>query len=98
MTFQFLIAIAAAAWLASLAACAIAAFAKRLWLSLILCLTALAIGYLGLTRVHLSGSKTIDGHVQWSLDSRWFFIATLILAALTLIYTLWKRPTPNPIQ
>jgi hypothetical protein len=97
MTFQLLIGSAAALWLASLAACAFAwrwsysGIAKRFAASVILCLTALAIGYLGLTHIHLSASKTVNGRTQWSFDSNWFFIATLILAALTLAYTIWKH-------
>ena len=91
MTFQFFIAIAVICWLASLAACVIAWFAKRFVVSLILCLTALAIGYLGLTRFHLSASKTVNGQVAWSFNSHWFFVGTLILAVLTLTYCLWKH-------
>ncbi len=90
MTFQ-LIAIAALIWLASLAVCAVALFAKRLWISVILSLIALAIGYLGLTRFQVNASKTINGQVQWSFNSHWFFIATLVLAALTLAYSIWKH-------
>jgi len=95
MNFQLFVAIAAAFWIASLAACVIAWFAKRFLISLILCLTALIIGYAGLTHVHLSASKTVNGEVVWSLNSRWFFIATLVLAALALAHTFWKRWEAN---
>jgi heme/copper-type cytochrome/quinol oxidase subunit 2 len=95
MTFQLLIALAALIWLASLAACAIAIFAKRLWISAILSLLALAIGYLGLTHFQVNASKTVNGQVQWSFNSRWFFIATVVLAAFALAYAIWKhRRTP----
>ena len=96
MTFQLLIAIAAAVWLASIAACVIAAFIKRFSISLILCFAALACGYLGLTHFQVSASKTVNGHVVWSFNSRWFFIATLVLAALTLAYTVWKQRRSTP--
>ena len=95
MTFQFFVAIAAICWLASLAACAVAMFTKRFVASLILCLIAFAIGYLGLTHIHLSASKTENGQVLWSFNSKWFFIATLVLAALTLVCTIWKHRRTN---
>ena len=97
MTFQLLIGIAAALWLASIIACGLAwrwsfsGIAKRFAASIILCIAALAIGYYGLTHFQLSASKTVNGHTQWALDSRWFFITTLVLGALTLAYTLWKN-------
>jgi len=91
MSFQLLIIAAAIFWLASLSICVIALFTKRFVIALILSLTALAIGYLGLTRFHASASQTVNGVVQWSINSRWFFIATLVLAALTLANTFWKN-------
>ena len=104
MTFQLLIGKAVALWLASLVACALAwrfsFVAKHCGVSIILSVAALAMGYLGLTRFHLSGSKTVNGETQWSFNSRWFFIATLTLGALTLAYTIWKhrRTTPPPLH
>jgi hypothetical protein len=95
MTFQLLLAIAAALWLASLALSAVAVFAKRFSTSLILSVCGLVIGYLGLSRVRISASKTVNGQVQWSFDSKWFFIATVVLAALALGYTLWKKLKKN---
>jgi hypothetical protein len=92
MTFQLFIGIVAALWLSSLVACALAwrwsfaGTANRL--------AALAIGYLGLTHFHVTASKTVNGETQWSFNSRYFFIATLVLGALTLAYTLWKHRKP----
>src|SRR4051812_21057502 len=100
MTFQLLIGIVAALWVSSLIACALAwrwSFAgpaNRFVASISLSLAALAIGYLGLTRFHLTASKTVNGETQWSFNSRYFFIATLVLGALTLAYTLWKHRKP----
>jgi len=104
MTFQLLIGIIAALWLASLAACVLAwrfsFVANRFVASIILSVTALAMGYLGLTRFHVSASRTVNGETQWSFNSRWFFIATLVLGALTLAFTIWKhrRTAHPPIQ
>ena len=103
MTFQFLIGTIAALWLASLAACILAwrfSFVpNRFAASIILSVAALAIGYLGLTRFHVSASRTVNGQTQWSFNSRWFFIATIVLGALTLAFTIWKhrRTTPPPV-
>ena len=101
MTFQLLIGIALSLWLVSIVACVLAwrfsFLAKHFVTAIILSLAAMVMGYLGLTHVHLQGSKTVNGVTQWSFNSRWFFITTLVLAALTLAYTLWKhRTTPQP--
>ena len=104
MTFQFLIGIIAALWLASIAAYVLAwrfsFVANRFAASIILSVAALAMGYLGLTRFHVTASKTVNGQTQWAFNSRWFFIATLTLGALTLAYTIWKhrRTTPPPLH
>ncbi|HWC59442.1 MAG TPA: hypothetical protein VHC44_07085 [Verrucomicrobiae bacterium] len=89
MTFQLLIVLAALIWLASLAS--LAAYVKPLWLSVLLSLLALAIGYLGLTRFQVNASKTVNSHVQWSFNSHWFFITTIVLAVLSLAYSIWKH-------
>jgi hypothetical protein len=100
MTFQVLIGIVAALWLSSLIACALAwrwsfvGNANRFVASIILCVAALIMGYLGLTRFHLTASQTVNGETQWSFNSRYFFIATVVLAALTLAYTIWKNRKP----
>ena len=95
MTFQLLLGIAAALWLASLVACAVAwrfsFVAKHFGAAIILSLAALFMGYLGLMHVQISGSKTVNGVTQWSYNSRWFFITTLVLGALTLAYAFWKH-------
>jgi hypothetical protein len=96
MTFQIIFLTSAILWLASLAACAIAFFARRFLTSLILCLTALAFGYLGLTHYQLKASKTVNGQLVWSLNSHWFFVATVILALLALAYTVWRHRKANP--
>ena len=97
MNLQFLIGLIATLWLVSIVACMVAwrwsfiGRANRFWASIILSASALIVGYLGLTHFRINGSKTVNGRVIWSFDSRWFFIATLILAAATLAYTIWKH-------
>ena len=102
MNLDFLIDLIAALWLISIAACVMAwrwsflGRANRFWASVVLSASALIVGYLGLTRFRVSGSKTVNGRVIWSFNSRWFFIATLILAAATLAYTVWKHRKSAP--
>jgi hypothetical protein len=96
MSFQILIGVVAALWLAGIAACVLAfrwsflANGRRFWPAAILSILALVIGYLGLTRFSISASKTVNGEVQWRFDSKWFFIGSLVLGGLALAYTLWK--------
>jgi hypothetical protein len=97
MTFQLLCAFAAAFWLISLVACALSfrwsflSVPNRFIIAVILSIGAAVIGYLGLTYFHFDASKTVDGHLVWRVNSRWFFIASIILGVLTLIYAFWKR-------
>jgi hypothetical protein len=95
MTFQVLCGLATAFWLISMVACALAfrwsflSIPNRFVAALILSAGALVIGYLGLT--HFDASKTVNGHLLWRVESRWFFIATIVLGLLSLVYTFWKR-------
>jgi hypothetical protein len=100
MTFQVLVGIAAVLWLVSIGGCVLAfrwswlSVPGRFWAAVILSVTALVLGYLGMTRFHVVASKTVNGQVQWCFDSRWFFIVTLLFGTFTLAYTLWKKRRP----
>lgn len=99
MTFYGLIALASAVWLLSCAASALALYwnvaapVQRLRAAFISSCLALLIGYLALGRIQLNASKTVNGHVQWSINSRWFFIGALVLGGASLVLTLrnWRR-------
>ena len=98
--FIIFVAVAAAFWLAGLV-CSGAALIfsrpkapRRFWAPVILAVVALAIGYLGL-HTHITYSRTVNGH-GWSLDSRWFFVAPLVLGAVALALTLWRRYKSDP--
>lgn len=97
MSFQVLAGVAAAVWLASIAVCVLAfvwgqrAMPHRFWGAVGLSLLALLIGMVGMTRVHLEASKTVNGRIQWHYDSRPYFTATVCLASLALLFILWKR-------
>lgn len=63
------------------------------------CLALVSAG-LGLTRFHVSASKTVNGQLQWSFNSKWFFIVALVLAVVALVLTAWNwrkaRTQPLP--
>jgi len=94
---SYLIAMTAAVWLATLAASLLAlrwSFAparRHFGLAVALSIGAVLGSYWGLTRLHLAASETVNGRVQWRIDSNWFFIASLVLAALVLARVLWKE-------
>jgi hypothetical protein len=91
----------AVVWLLSLAAVVLAlrwgvlTKPQRFWPSLIATLLALAIGYAGLTHFHATASKTVNGSLQWRVDSNWFFIASLVLGAVSLFLVLWQWKQAN---
>ena len=100
MTYQIFIGVIVAVWLTGIAA-ALCAFGwgflakrRRFWLAVILSVVALVISYLGLTHFSFVYSRTVNG-VTSSLNSKWFFIASLLLGALALICAIlkkWKSP------
>lgn len=85
----------AAVWLGSLVAVilglrwGVLARPQRLRPALIATVVSLVIGYLGLTRFRATASKTVNGEVQWRLDSEWFFVASLVLGGVALGLVLW---------
>lgn len=97
MTFTVLIAVSAGVWLLGCAAgllgirWSLAPGLPRFGAAVVSSCVALAIGYLGMTHLALAASRTVNGRVQWSLNSKWFFLATLTLGVLALGLTLWKR-------
>jgi hypothetical protein len=104
MNASLLIGTVIALWLVSLAACIVAfrwsRFSLRLHFIVPMALSFLALGcsYLGLRFLAFSASKSVNGQVQWSLNSKYFFLATLGLGALALLRTVWKnwRPPSEP--
>ena len=97
MTFDISLAVFAVFWLASMAFAFLAigwslfaARAKTLPAG-ILSLLAVIIGCLGSTRFHLSWTAWANGKLQYHYDTRWFFIAPLVLGVLALACTVWKK-------
>ena len=96
MSFQFFFPGIAALWLMGIAAGLLAfrwtfkAVPRRFLPALILSISGIAIGYLGMTRLHIVYSKTVNGQLQWRFDSWRLFLVPLLVGALSLAYTLWK--------
>ena len=96
MEFNLPFGIAAGLWVLGMVACVLAlrwSFSRRRRCvgAIISSLGALLIGYLGMTQLRITASKSVNGQVQWRFDSRWFFVALLLLAVFTLACALWKR-------
>ena len=97
MEFNLPFGIAAGLWALGVAACLLAlrwsffSPPRRFAAALISSLGALLIGYLGMTQLRITASKSVNGQVQWRFDSRWFFVALLLLAVFTLACAVWKR-------
>ena len=96
MRFGALIALASAIWLLSCAASVLAVYwnivapARRLLAAFISSCLAILIGYWGLRWIQFNASRTVNGHVEWSINSRWFFIGALVLGGASLALTLWN--------
>jgi hypothetical protein len=63
--------------------------------ALISCGVALLLAYLGLTRIQFHASKTVNGQVVWSFNSKWFFVGALVLAGVSLSLALWNWRKAN---
>ena len=57
--------------------------------ALVMSIVALVIGWLGMVFFHFRFSKTVNGS-GWAVDSKWFFLALLLLGAVSLALALWK--------
>ena len=96
MTFKILVALASVVWLLSCGASLLALYwnlmagSQRLRAAFISSCAALLIGYLGMSWIRLNASKTVNGHVEWSVNSHWFFLGALVLAATSVALTLWN--------
>jgi hypothetical protein len=83
-------------WLLSIVACIISfrwalySLPRRLWPGVLLSAFALIGGFLGI-HFRVIASRTVNSHVQWKFDSKYFFVATVVLAALTLAFTVWRQ-------
>ncbi len=101
MTLSLLVAVALGVLLLSCGASVLAIWWSvmprpgRYKAALVSALLALATGYFGVAHVNLHASRSVNGHVEWSLNSHWFFVAALILGGIALVLTLWKWRQAN---
>ena len=97
MTLPVLIGVALTHWLITIAACVLVfvwsatAIQRRFWPCLILSVLAFISSYWGVTHIHIASSQTVNGHLQWRIDSTWFFTASLVASVGALACTLWKK-------
>jgi cbb3-type cytochrome oxidase subunit 3 len=95
-TIYIFIAVAAAIWLLSLAACSLAIWwsfvrpARRFWAAVALSAFALVVGFWGVTNVHITYTRTVNAS-RWSIDFKWLFLVPLLLGAGSLALALWGR-------
>ncbi len=96
MTFRVLIMLACAVWLFSCGAALLALYwnfkagSRRTRAALISSGVALLSGYWGLSHFQYSASKTVNDHLEWSINSKWFFISALVLGSAALAVTFWN--------
>lgn len=94
-----------ALWLVSFVS-ALVAFAlggrrskRAFFVAITAAVTSLVTGYFGKTYFHFSYSKNTNGS-EWSLNSYWFFVVSLVLGGAALLYVGWRRlaraPSPTP--
>jgi protein-S-isoprenylcysteine O-methyltransferase Ste14 len=97
MIFYINLGIFAGFWLISMASCVMAikwsffGGRRRILPAAILSLLALIIGCLGSTRFHLTWETWTNGQLQYHYDTRWFFIAPLVLGSFALACTVWQK-------
>jgi hypothetical protein len=76
----------------------------RILTATILSLSALTIGLLGSTYFHITWTGWANGQLQYHYDTRWLFIAPLVLGVFALACTVRKKvrsshlaqPSPSP--
>jgi hypothetical protein len=68
---------------------------RGFWPVLLLSVLGVLSSYLGLERIRITSSQTVNGHLQYSIDSRWFFMTSLGLSIVALGHALWVRWRTN---
>ncbi len=96
--FYALAVVATIVWLlscaASLCSLLLNVRARTRWKAALVCSAiGIAIAYLGWSRINLTASQSANGHEQWSLNSKWFFLAALVLGCISLVPTFlnWRK-------
>jgi hypothetical protein len=96
MGFSSLVALACAVWLLSCGASVLALYwsikagSQRRRAAVIMSCLGLLSGYFGLSLIHVKAWRTVNGHLEWSINSRWFFLAAVVLGAASLALAVWN--------
>jgi hypothetical protein len=95
MTLPIFIGAIATYWLLTIAASVWAyvwSFYDRHFWHCIALLAMACIGSIyGMTHFRISSSRTVNGQVQYSFDSKWFFIVSLVISVLVAAFVLWNK-------
>ena len=97
MVYYINLGIFAGFWIISMAFCVLAiwwslfAGRARILSAAILSVLAVTIGCLGSTHFHITWETWTNGRLQYHYDTRWFFIAPLVLGSFALACTVWKK-------
>jgi hypothetical protein len=92
---------AVALWLMGIASALLAlhwsfiSIPRRFWPAAVSSALAIGISCSGLKRIHIVSTTTVNGHITSRFEFRWLFVASLVLASLTLAYSFWKQRKPN---
>ena len=103
MSFDLLVGIVLGLWLVGLAAGLLGIWfgcvsaTRRFNLGFGFSVGSVVVACAGLKWVHFSFTRSVNGST-WSLDSRWFFLASLGLALLALGLTIWGQMRHQPMD
>ena len=61
------------------------------WWSILIGGLAMVISVRAPHHLQYSASKTVNGEVIWSIDSKWFFLAALVLATFAVVFAVFRR-------
>lgn len=60
------------------------------WWSMLIGGVAMVISVRAPAHIQYSASKSINGEVIWSIDSKWFFLVALLLATFSILFAVTR--------
>jgi hypothetical protein len=64
---------------------------RHFWKSVLLGSLAVAISVWALNHIQFAAFKTVNHELIWSIDSKWCFVTSLLLAIGSLVFTVFRR-------
>jgi len=64
---------------------------RHFWKSVLLGNLAVAISVWALNHIQFAAFKTVNHELIWSIDSKWCFVTSLLLAIGSLVFTVFRR-------